>query len=64
MRSFLRAQSVILLDKLGFDDGTRRGEIRPVPGEIGLVGAGEITAWRHSEITAGAAVGGAMCVSR
>ena len=42
MRSFLRAKSVILLDKLGFDDGTRRGEIRHGPGEIGLVGAGEI----------------------
>ena len=42
MRSFLRAKSVILLDKLGFGDGTRRGEIRPVPGEIGLMGAGEI----------------------
>ena len=42
MRSFLRAQSVILLDKLGFDDGTRRGEIRPVPGEIGFMGTGEI----------------------
>ena len=31
-----------LLDKLGFDDGTRRGEIRHGPGEIGLVGAGEM----------------------
>ena len=31
-----------LLDKLGFDDGTRRGEIRSVPGEIGLVDDGEI----------------------
>ena len=36
----------------------RKSEIRLVPGEIGFMRAGEIMPRGHSEITAGAAVGG------